>query len=108
MERAAGEGGRSRDPGLVCQSRPSPEPGIKKSSTPRQGIEDCTRFAWSSISSAAGCALATGRAQVFRQVFWLLDHPTPGAFPESGSSGGCRFRPQLQRRDRDGLHRLPL
>jgi hypothetical protein len=40
-----------------------------------------------------------------RQVFWLLDHSTPGAFPGSASTPVAlsRFRPQLQRRDRDGF-----
>jgi hypothetical protein len=41
----------------------------------------------------------------YRQVFWLLDHPTPGAFPgpQSTPVAFSRFRPQLQRRDRDGF-----
>ncbi len=41
----------------------------------------------------------------YRQVFWLLDQSTPGAFPGSASTpvAFSRFRPQLQRRDRDGF-----
>ena len=41
----------------------------------------------------------------YRQVFWLLDQSTPGAFPGCSSTpvAFSRFRPQLQRRDRDGF-----
>jgi hypothetical protein len=41
----------------------------------------------------------------YRQVFWLLDQSTPGAFPGRLSTpvAFSRFRPQLQRRDRDGF-----
>ena len=37
----------------------------------------------------------------YRQVFWLLDQSTPGAFPGPASTpvAFSRFRPQLQRRD---------
>ena len=40
-----------------------------------------------------------------RQVFWLLDQSTPGAFPGRSNPpvAFSRFRPQLQRRDHDGF-----
>lgn len=45
-----------------------------------------------------------------RQVFWLLDHATHRTFPfcfhfsqRNKNSGIRSFRPQLQRRDRDGF-----
>jgi hypothetical protein len=38
------------------------------------------------------------------QVFWLMVHSTPRAFPSTEADSGIHgFRPHLQRRDREGL-----
>ena len=42
--------------------------------------------------------------QLSRQVFWLMAHPTPRAFPSPKADSGIHgFRPHLQRRDREGF-----
>src|SRR5678816_2375004 len=42
--------------------------------------------------------------QFSRQVFWLMVHPTPRAFPSIESDSGVNgFRPHSQRRDREGF-----
>lgn len=41
---------------------------------------------------------------IYRQVSWLTDHPSPHAFPPIKTSSGCtEFRPRIQWRDRDGF-----
>ena len=42
--------------------------------------------------------------QLSWQVFWLMVHPTPRAFPSAEADSGIHgFRPHLQRRDREGF-----
>ena len=68
---------------------------------PHRRIDDCTRLLG---PQEDGRPVRRGSAAShYRQVFWLLDHPTSGAFPGPSPVASCRFRPQLQRRDRDGF-----
>jgi hypothetical protein len=64
----------------------------------RSQLRGLSRLAWSSFPkepmAKADC----------RQVFWLLDQPrTPPSRKHTASSGEWSLRPQLQRRDRDGI-----
>ena len=81
----------------------TPSPKAKILNSRKEGIEDCTRFSWSSRRRPG--RVAQPQPSIYRQVFWLLDRPTPGAFPGRSSTpvAFSRFRPQSQRRDRDGF-----
>jgi hypothetical protein len=80
-----------------------PPQKIKNPNSLEGGIEDCTRLAWSPSRRPARVTRAlsvhpTGRSS----GSWinLLPAPSRGILHPSGFS---RFRPQLQRRDRDGF-----
>jgi hypothetical protein len=96
-------------PGTIAAENPPGQPDclsplkIKNPNSLKGGIEDCTRLAWSSSRRPARVTRAlsvypTGRSS----GSWinLLPAPSRGILHPSGFS---RFRPQLQRRDRDGF-----
>jgi hypothetical protein len=97
-------------PGTVAAKNPPGQPDclfppmkIKNPNSLKGGIEDCTRLAWSSSRRPARVTRALSVQPTGRYSgSWidLLPAPSRGILHPSGFS---RFRPQLQRRDRDGF-----
>jgi len=95
---AAGRGRCENDAGDVFQRSEN-----KKSSRPGGDPEDCTRFFILAYPQPT-----RERLYLSRQVFWLVVHPTPRAFPSNRTVVLAGFVPTYSGGTAREFHPLPL